>query len=84
MGSNDKFSETIPRHGVITHERTRTYMILIKNDNQLAEAQRIISFTHDDTYCPLLKRMQPTCTVCGALLFTQGAWGGVVVKALRY
>jgi hypothetical protein len=38
MGGDDKFFETIPQHGAITRERTRKYMILIQNDNLLAEA----------------------------------------------
>jgi len=37
MGGDGKFSKTIPQHGVITHERTRNYTILIQNDNLLAE-----------------------------------------------
>jgi len=49
MGGNDKFSETIPQHGVITREWTRTYMILIESDNLLAETLRNLSYTHGDT-----------------------------------
>jgi hypothetical protein len=45
MGGDEKFSETTPQHGVVTHESKQTYMILIKIESLLAEILYILNCT---------------------------------------